>query len=344
MFIPNPRRRAGARRGHRRSAVGVPKRTSERTDPRAVEPTDRARNIAIYGDKIFVAHHRRASRRAQRADRRVVWDQPVADYKLGYRYTSGPIIAKGKVVAGMTGCDALQERRLLHLRARSANTGKEVWRTSTVARPGEPGGDTWGDLPLPLPRRRRRLDSRQLRSRAEPRFSGPPRRPSRGPARSAAPTATRSTRTARWRSIADTGKIVWYHQFIPGETHDLDEVFESILIDRRRSTLAVQDGQARHPLGARSEDRQVLQRHDLGYQNVVTIDPKTGQGIVRPERVPKLGVPIDYCPGPGGLKNLFAMGYHPGTRAFYVPLKSAARTPFLRRIRVQPTWRAVEAG
>ncbi len=27
-------------------------------------------------------------------------------------------------------------------------TGKERWRFNTVARPGEPGGDTWNDLPL----------------------------------------------------------------------------------------------------------------------------------------------------------------------------------------------------
>ena len=29
----------------------------------------------------------------------------------------------------------------------------------------------------------------------------------------------------------DTGKIVWYYQHLPGETHDMDEVFESILVD-----------------------------------------------------------------------------------------------------------------
>ena len=61
----------------------------------------------------------------------------------------------------------------------------------------------------------------------------------------------------------------------------------------------------------------------------MTIDPKTGQGILRPERIPKLGVPVEYCPGPGGLKNLFAMAYHPRTRAFYIPLKlSCARSVF----------------
>jgi outer membrane protein assembly factor BamB len=30
---------------------------------------------------------------------KVVWDQTVADNTLGYRYTSGPIVAKGKIIA-----------------------------------------------------------------------------------------------------------------------------------------------------------------------------------------------------------------------------------------------------
>ena len=36
---------------------------------------------------------------------------------------------------------------------------------------------------------------------------------------------------------ADTGELAWYYQFTPGETHDLDDVFESVLIDHngRRS-------------------------------------------------------------------------------------------------------------
>ena len=29
----------------------------------------------------------------------------------------------------------------------------------------------------------------------------------------------------------DTGKIVWHNQLLPGETHDMDEVFENILVD-----------------------------------------------------------------------------------------------------------------
>ena len=31
--------------------------------------------------------------------------------------------------------------------AHDAVTGKELWRTRTIPQPGEPGDDTWGDVP-----------------------------------------------------------------------------------------------------------------------------------------------------------------------------------------------------
>ena len=47
----------------------------------------------------------------------------------------------------MTGCTRYKDD-VCFITAHDAKSGKEVWRTSTVARPGEPGGDTWGDLAL----------------------------------------------------------------------------------------------------------------------------------------------------------------------------------------------------
>ena len=78
---------------------------------------------------------------------KVVWEQQVADPELGFRYTSGPIIVRGKVIAGITGCDYYKDD-VCFISAHDGQTGAELWRTSTVARPGEPGGDTWGNLAL----------------------------------------------------------------------------------------------------------------------------------------------------------------------------------------------------
>jgi len=50
--------------------------------------------------------------------------------------------------------------------ALDANTGEEAWRFYTIARPGEPGGDSWNGLPRKA-QRRFGVDRRQLRSGIE---------------------------------------------------------------------------------------------------------------------------------------------------------------------------------
>ena len=64
----------------------------------------RTRSVAIYGDKIFVNTSDAHIVALDAATGEVVWDHTVADYRLGYRYTSGPIVVNGNIVSGMTGC------------------------------------------------------------------------------------------------------------------------------------------------------------------------------------------------------------------------------------------------
>src|SRR5207247_5643259 len=105
------------------------------------------RNVAIYGDKIFGTTGDAHLIAVDARTGKLVWDTKVADSALGYGYTSGPIVVRGKVIAGMSGCTRYKED-VCFISAHDAVTGKEVWRTSTIDRPGEPGVDTWGDLPL----------------------------------------------------------------------------------------------------------------------------------------------------------------------------------------------------
>src|ERR1700674_1974392 len=62
------------------------------------------RNIAIYGDKIFGTTGDAHIIAVDARSGKLAWDTQVADHKLGYEYTSGPIVVRGKVIAGMTGC------------------------------------------------------------------------------------------------------------------------------------------------------------------------------------------------------------------------------------------------
>src|SRR5215475_16185945 len=67
------------------------------------------RNVAIYGDKLFAttgdAHIVAIDARTGEK----VWDTKVADPQLGYEYTSGPIVVRGKVIAGITGCSRYKD-------------------------------------------------------------------------------------------------------------------------------------------------------------------------------------------------------------------------------------------
>ena len=96
------------------------------------------RNVAIYGDKIFATTNDAHIVAVDARTGKLVWDTEVADAQLGYEYTSGPIVVRGKVIAGMTGCTHYKED-VCFITGHDAATGKELWRTSTIARPGEPG-------------------------------------------------------------------------------------------------------------------------------------------------------------------------------------------------------------
>ena len=278
----------------------------------------RSRSIAIYGDKVYL---NTADAHIVALDARtgeVAWDHEVADNALGYRYTSGPIVANGKVVAGMTGCERFKED-VCFISAHDAETGEELWRTSTIARPGEPGGDTWGDLPL------------LYRAGADSWIPG-----SYDPESNL--TFWSTSQAKPWASLtrgtdgdalysnsvlaldADTGELSWYFLFTPAETHDLDDVFESVLIDHdgRRSLFKM------GKLGILWElDRDTgafVAAHDLGYQDVLDVDPETGRSVYRPEKMPVKDVELAFCPDFGGIRNWRASAYHPETQALYIPI------------------------
>jgi alcohol dehydrogenase (cytochrome c) len=276
------------------------------------------RNLAVFGDRIFgttsdahiVALDARSGKR--------LWDTAVADPKLGYSYTSGPIVVRGKVIAGMTGCSRYKDD-VCFISAHDASTGKEVWRTSTIAKPGEPGGETWGDLPLNL----RAGSDAWIPGSYDPDANlvywgtaqaKPWARAVRGTDGDA--LYTNSTLALD----PDTGRIRWHYQHLPGETQDMDEVFERILIDvgGRKSVFTM------GKLGVLWQlDRTTgafIHASDLEYQNIVDVNPQTGKVTYRPGMIPQISVPLEMCPSTAGFKSWRAMAYSPQTAALYVPM------------------------
>ena len=105
------------------------------------------KNIALYGEMIYSATENASIRALNARTGLLVWESQTADPGLGYFYTAGPIVANGVLVTGITGCERYKEDVCFYT-GHDPLTGEELWRFATVAAPGTPGGDTWGDLPL----------------------------------------------------------------------------------------------------------------------------------------------------------------------------------------------------
>jgi alcohol dehydrogenase (cytochrome c) len=276
------------------------------------------RNLAIFGDKIFGTTNDAHIVALDARTGKLAWDVTVADEKLGYGYTSGPIVVRGKVIAGMTGCSRYKED-VCFITGHDGETGKELWRTSTVARPGEPGGDTWGDLPLMFRAGSDAWIPGSYDAAANLVYWGtaqakPWARAVRGT--DGAALYTNSTLALD----PDTGKMKWFYQHIPGETTDMDEVFESILIDVGGRQSLFKMGKLGILWQLDRKTGAFLRATDLGYQNIIDVDPHSGKVTYRQGKIPQIGVQLDFCPSTAGFKSWRAMAFNPQTNALYVPM------------------------
>ena len=286
-------------------------------------PGRQHRNIAMYEDKVYLntadAHIIAIDARTGEA----VWDTDVGR-GAGFQYSSGSIVADGKVVSGLTGCGRYRDDTC-YIVGLDARSGDEVWRTSTIALPGERGGDTWGDLPVMF---RAGSDS-WIPGSYDPvtrtLFHGtsqakPWARVVRGTDGDA--LYTNSTLALD----PDTGEMKWYFQHIPGETLDMDEAFERILVDYngRRSVFTMGKMGVLWELDA--ETGAFRSAHDLGYQTFANVDPETGEVTYRGGMIPELYEEIFWCPSTAGFKSWRAMSYSPETEAFVIPINLNCET------------------
>jgi alcohol dehydrogenase (cytochrome c) len=299
------------------------------------------RGLALYGDKIFmtwdvdvIAIDARTGKEA--------WRTTVADRSKGFRFAAGPVAAHGKVIVGLSNCIRFVEDKCAVI-GLDAATGKQLWRTPTVAGPGQPGGESWGDV-APL-----------YRSGTDMWVSGSydadlnlvywstaQAKPWTRFARGTEGAALYSNTTLALDP--DTGKIAWYRQTVPGETHDLDDVFESVLVDVGSRKSLFKMGKMGILWEMDRTTGRILHAADLGIQNLVVVDPATGVLRYREEKIPKVGVPVDQCPASTGVKNWPAMAYSPETRAIYIPHMNACANAMFTDVEKKPGGGGMGAG
>src|SRR5262245_47348542 len=91
-----------------------------------------SRNMAIYQGNLIVATGDAHLIALDAKTGKVVWDHTVDDWTKGWRFTSGPFVAKGVIVQGMQGCGNAQPGGC-YITGHDPKTGERIWRVHTVA-------------------------------------------------------------------------------------------------------------------------------------------------------------------------------------------------------------------
>ena len=283
--------------------------------------------IELGEDKIFVATADAHLMAFDARNGKVVWDTTIGDRSEGeYAASSGPLAVNGLLIQGFgrDSCATYREEKCF-IGAYDAKTGKEAWRFRTIALEGEPGGDTWGTL------------SNIFRAGTESWITGsydpdlnltywgtaqakPWMRASRGSGNGATLYANSTVALN-----ADTGKLVWYHSHAPGETLDLDEVFERVLVDDQGQNYVFSAGKTGILWKLDRRTGKYLGHKEMVYQNVYdSIDPETGEPHYRNDIVEqRVGEWVTACPSTEGGKNWPSMTYYPPGNRLIIPLSQS---------------------
>ena len=283
------------------------------------------RTLAMWEDMIYVATTDAHLVALDARTGAVRWDVEIADEAMGYSNTSGPIVADGKVINGITGCTRFFKESCF-ITGHDARTGEELWRTYTIAQPGEPGDDTWGGLPLEF----RGGGDVWLTGSWDPElelvFFGvaqakPWMAASRGLTTEDATLYTNSTLAID----PNNGRIVWYRQHVPGESLDMDEAFEQVLVDLFDEPYLLTIGKSGilWKLNRRTGEFQGLKQ--TVFQNVFSeINLETGQVRYREDiRNMQIGEWLSVCPSTAGGHNWQSTSYHPPSRQLVIPLSQS---------------------
>ena len=260
-----------------------------------------------------------------------VWDHAIevrppatASTTLGLR--SAPLIVGDKVIQGVTTSFVAGGGYIVAL---DVATGRELWRFNTIARPGEPGGETWNGLPLD-----KRFggsvwhqgtydrDLNLIYYGVAPTYdTAPLRNPSGIPGTTSDALYTNSTIALN----PDTGKLVWHYQHFANDQWDLDWVFErqlaTIRIGGKNRKVVMNIGKMGILDALDAKTGAYLFSIDAGTQNIITaIDPVTGAKTIDPQRLPDATRPTVYCPGPSGARSWPPTSLSKNTGLLYVPI------------------------
>ncbi len=287
--------------------------------------------LGLHGDKVLVptSDLHLLALNARTGD--LIWDHSITPdtpsaMRGYYQLRSAPLVVGDKVIQGVTASGAPKGGFIVALNIES---GEELWRFNTIARPGEPHGNSWNGLSLE--RRSGGSVWHQGTYDAElnliyfgvaPTYdTGPLLHPVSREGITNDALYTNCTLALN----PDTGQLVWHYQHLANDQWDLDWVFErqivTLPIDGVNRKVVMNVGKMAILDALDAATGQYLFSLDAGLQNVITsIDQKTGAKTIDPDLLPSLDRPCVVCPSAFGARSWPPTSYSPHTKLLYLPL------------------------
>jgi len=289
------------------------------------DPGGPNRGLAILGDRLFMTTPNAHLIALDSRNGALLWDVLAAPPNKGYTATMAPLAIKDKILMGISGGE-LGIRGFID--AYDPKTGKRLWRFWTIPSKDEPGGDTWA------------ADSWQRGGGAtwmtgtyDPDLNtvywgvGNP-----GPDLYGESRRGDNLYTASLVALdGDTGKLKWYFQFSPHDTHDWDAAETPMLLNltwkgQPRKVVVQANRNAFFYVLDRVTGEFLLGKSFARQTWAKGLDAK-GRPIPMPNIEPSAdGTKI--CPGLAGGANWMAPSYNPQTGLFYVPYIEGCDTYF----------------
>ncbi len=274
------------------------------------------RGVAIYGNWVFFETPDNHLISLDKDSGKFRWSVEIADLAQQYFSTPAPLVVGNHVLVGVGG-DSLDVPGFLE--ARDPEDGKVQWRWNSEPRKGEVGAETWPDEQSMS----HGGGMTWLTGTYDPELhllfwgTGNP-----NPVHAAQGRKGDNLWTCSIVALnPDTGKLVWWFQASPHDTHDWDNVEAPVLFD---GTI---DGQPRKLLAQaarngyffvldRTTGKSVLSKPfvDINWSKGVGAN---GQPIPDPDKEPKTDGAL-VIPASGGATNWFPPSFDPQTGLFYV--------------------------
>jgi alcohol dehydrogenase (cytochrome c) len=280
------------------------------------------KNIAMYKDKVFMATYDAALIALDIRTGKLLWKNIKADYKDGYTHSSGPIIANGVVISGINGCERYIEDGCF-ITGHDPDSGKELWRTSTVALSEDINGSSWGNTPDIF----RAGSDTWIAGSYDPELNifyigTSQAKPWVAASRGMSPNEKALYTNSTLAMNPQTGKILWFFQHIQGETIDMEVGFERILADIDDKKLLLTIGKDGILWKLDREKGNFIDLKETINQNIYKkVDRNKGKVVYRDDiLLSKIDTPFSACPGIYGGHNWQAVSYDPESYLMVIPL------------------------